>query len=68
MNIMYVSVIERRREISIRMAINARRANMRRMFLIESIILTIFSGILEIIIGITIATALALARGGAFSF
>ncbi|WP_053097811.1 FtsX-like permease family protein [Candidatus Coxiella mudrowiae] len=42
MNIMYVSVIERCREISIRMAISARRANMRRMFLIESIILTIF--------------------------
>ena len=42
MNIMYVSVIERCREISIRMAISTRRANMRRMFLIELIILTIF--------------------------
>ncbi|WP_264774196.1 ABC transporter permease [Coxiella burnetii] len=66
MNIMYVSVIERRREIGIRMAVGARRANIRRMFLVEAIILTLFGGLLGILVGVAIASILALATGWGF--
>ncbi len=52
MNIMLVSVVERRREIGIRMAIGAQPSDIRRMFLIESIILTLFGGIVGVLLGV----------------
>jgi putative ABC transport system permease protein len=55
MNIMLVSVIERRREIGIRLAVGAQRWDILRMFLIESMILTIFGGIVGIILGVTVS-------------
>lgn len=52
MNIMLVSVKERTREIGIRMAIGATQGSIRRQFLIESVTLCMFGGIIGVMLGI----------------
>lgn len=52
MNIMLVSVVERRKEIGIRLAIGARRKDIQAMFLIESVTLSLFGGLLGILTGV----------------
>ncbi len=52
MNVMLVSVTERRLEIGIRMAIGARRRDIKMMFLIESLVLSLVGGIIGTIIGV----------------
>jgi putative ABC transport system permease protein len=55
MNIMFVSVSERTKEIGIRMAVGARRRDILFQFLIESSVISAVGGIIGILLGFTVA-------------
>lgn len=67
MNIMIVTVTERRQEIGIRKALGANQKDIMQQFLIESASITVIGGILGIIFGILISLALEFIRGMTFA-
>lgn len=67
MNIMIVTVTERRQEIGIRKALGARPAVICRQFLVESASITLFGGTLGIIFGIGISLAIEFVKSNPYS-
>ncbi len=67
MNIMLVSVVERKREIGIRKAVGARSKDIVSLFLIESVLLSLMGGIVGVLLGVVTTYVIALYKGWHFT-
>jgi ABC-type antimicrobial peptide transport system permease subunit len=61
MNVMLLSVAQRKREIALRRAVGARAADVSQHFLLESVFVVLIGGLIGAILGVATAKALALA-------
>jgi putative ABC transport system permease protein len=63
MNIMLASILERTREIGVRRAVGARRADIVRQFLIEATLISVFGGLMGIVFGFGMSRLIAWLAG-----
>lgn len=63
MNIMYVSVTERTREIGLRMSIGAKGKYIMYQFLIEAVIISVMGGLIGVVLGVLISNILRFVAG-----
>lgn len=66
MNVMLMSVSQRRREIGVRMALGARRKDIRNLFLVEAMTLTFMGAVLGAVIGVVCSLIYARMVGWSF--
>jgi putative ABC transport system permease protein len=63
MNIMLASILERTREIGIRRALGARRADIVRQFLVEATLISLVGGSIGVLVGVSMSRLIALLAG-----
>jgi putative ABC transport system permease protein len=63
MNIMLASILERTREIGVRRALGARRVDIVRQFLIETILISVVGGTIGVIVGVGLSRLIGLFAG-----
>jgi len=63
MNIMLASILERTREIGVRLAMGARRQAIMRQFLVEAAAVSFIGGLMGIVLGVTLAWTISAAAG-----
>lgn len=66
MNIMYVTVTERTKEIGLRMSIGAHNSSILLQFLCESVILSLIGGLIGIVLGLLVSYGLSVIQGMPF--
>ena len=68
MNVMLVAVSERKKEIGIRKAVGAKRADIQRLFLMESVLLSVSGGVLGVVVGEAVTWVIAYGSGWPYIF